>query len=132
MAKRAEKVYYHDLGPESASFIQFGYCGGLKKGLCAGDKLFHDLKRMELSYQDLHAREYEITSSISLTKLDSIALMLLRENAEAFFSLPEAAFDVSYPGHYFRRIKSISLTMPCVAGRYANINVTLTLFKSSV
>lgn len=58
--------------------------------------------------------------------------MQLRENREAFFSLPEAVFDITYPGHYFRRIKAVILTMPCVAGPYTNINATLTLLKSSV
>ena len=60
-----------------------------------------------------------------------MALIQLRENREAFFS-PETGFDVSYPGNYFKLIKLLSLTMPCVAGPYNNINFTLKIFKSSV
>jgi hypothetical protein len=36
------------------------------------------------------------------------------------------------PGHYFRRIKSIALTVPCVAGPYSSVNCTLTLQSSSI
>ncbi|KAL2856477.1 hypothetical protein BJY01DRAFT_242815 [Aspergillus pseudoustus] len=38
-----------------------------------------------------------------------------REKQEALFSLPEAIYDIDYPGHYMRRIKSLSLTIPCIA-----------------
>jgi hypothetical protein len=46
--KRAEKEYCNELGLPSESFVQFGYWDNLKKGLLAGDKLFHDLRQMEL------------------------------------------------------------------------------------
>ena len=36
------------------------------------------------------------------------------------------------PGHYFRRIKSVAVTIPCVTGPYASVNCTLTLLKSSI
>ena len=46
--------------------------------------------------------------------------------------LPEALFDMDGPGHYFRRIKSVALSIPCVTGPYASVNCTLTLLKSSI
>ena len=46
--------------------------------------------------------------------------------------LPEALFDMDGPGHYFRRIKTVSVSIPCVAGPYASVNCTITLLKSSV
>lgn len=36
------------------------------------------------------------------------------------------------PGHYFRRIKSVALSIPCVSGPYASVSCTLTLLKSSI
>ena len=36
------------------------------------------------------------------------------------------------PGHYFRRIKTVAVSIPCVTGPYASANCTLTLLKSSV
>jgi hypothetical protein len=41
-------------------------------------------------------------------------------------------FDLDYPGHYFRRIKSISLTIPCVSGPYTTVNATLRLLKNEI
>jgi Tc toxin complex TcA C-terminal TcB-binding domain len=39
---------------------------------------------------------------------------------------------VDGPGHYFRRIKNVAVSIPCVAGPYASVNCTLTLLKSSI
>jgi hypothetical protein len=46
--------------------------------------------------------------------------------------LPESLFDMDGPGHYFRRIKTVGLSIPCVTGPYASVNCTLTLLKSSI
>jgi hypothetical protein len=36
------------------------------------------------------------------------------------------------PGHYFRRIKAVALSIPCVTGPYASVNCTLSLLKSGI
>lgn len=58
--------------------------------------------------------------------------MRLKETGRCFFNLPEESFDLDYPGHYFRRIKSVSLTLPCVVGPYTTISCTLRLLKNSI
>jgi len=131
VAKRAERAYRHELALEDSNYIQFGYWDSLKKGLLAGERLHHDLKRMEVSYLDQHRREYEITKHVSLAMVDPIALIKLRETGECYVSLPEAVFDLDFPGHYMRRIKSVSLSLPCVAGPYTSVGCTLTLIKNS-
>ena len=115
-----------------SNFIQFGYWDSLKKGLLSGERLDLDLKRMDVAYLEQNQREYEITKHISLNTIDPICLIELRENAECYVNLPEALFDVDYPGHYMRRIKSVSMTIPCVTGPYAGINCTLTQLNSSI
>lgn len=132
IAKRAERAYRHELGLSDSSFIQFGYWDSLKKGLLAGEKLHHDLKRMEMAYMDQNKREYELTKHISLAMFDPIALLKLKETGECFVDLPEALFDLDYPGHYMRRLKSVSMTIPCVTGPYTGVNCTLTLLRNSV
>jgi hypothetical protein len=47
-------------------------------------------------------------------------------------SLPEELFDLDGPGHYFRRIKSVAVTIPCVTGPYAGVNCTLSLQNSAI
>jgi len=64
--------------------------------------------------------------------LDPLALITLKETGQCVVSLPEALFDMDYPGHYMRRLKSVSLTIPCVAGPYTSINCELTLVSSQI
>ncbi|MFQ5767932.1 MAG: hypothetical protein ACE5ID_08115, partial [Acidobacteriota bacterium] len=131
-AKRAERAYRHELGLEDSSFIQFGYWDGLKKGLLSGEKLHHDLKRLEISFLDNHRREYELTKHVSLALTNPEALLTLKQTGECFFPLPESLFDLDQPGHYMRRIKSVSMTIPAVAGPYNGVHATLTLMKSTI
>ena len=46
--------------------------------------------------------------------------------------MPEALYDLDCPGHYLRRIKSVSVTVPCVAGPYTGIPLRLTLVSSRI
>src|SRR5213078_2235138 len=62
---------------------------------------------------------------------DPLAIVMLRETGRCTVELPEEIFDLDYPGHYFRRIKSVSLTLPCVTGPYTTISCTLRLLKNS-
>ena len=132
LAKRAERAFRHELGVADSNYIQFGYWDSLKKGLLAGERLNQDLKRMEVAYLDRNRRELEITKHVSLVQLDPVALIQLRETGKCWFEVPEALFDLDYPGHYLRRIKSVSLTVPCVSGPYKGVNCTLTLLGSSI
>src|SRR4029077_1840745 len=115
-----------------ASFIQFGYWDSLKKGMLAGERLHADLKRMEIAYLNQNARELEITKHVSLLQLDPSALVQLRETGECGITIPEVLFDLDFPGHYFRRIKNVSISIPCVAGPYTGLSSTLTLLTSKI
>jgi hypothetical protein len=91
-----------------------------------------DIKTMEMAYHDLNQREYELTKHVSLRQSDPLALVQLRATGACNFTLPEEAFDFDCPGHYFRRIKSVAVTVPCVAGPYTSVNCTLTLQQSTI
>jgi hypothetical protein len=59
--------------------------------------------------------------------------MELKINGECnSFEIPEAAFDLVYPGQYRRIIKSVRISIPCIAGPYTNIGATLTLENSHI
>jgi hypothetical protein len=131
VAKKAERALQHELGNPELSYLQFGYLAG-KEGLLAGEKLYLDIKRMEMAYHDLNQREYELTKHVSLTQVDPLALLQLRTTGRCTVTLPEALFDMDGPGHYFRRIKTVAVSIPCVTGPYASVNCTLTLLKSSI
>ena len=121
LAKQAERAYRHELALPDATFVQFGYWDSLKKGLLAGERLQFDLERMDTGYLENNRREYELTRHVSLALLDPVALLQLRTAGACEFSVPEALFDLDYPGHYLRRIKSVSVTVPCVAGPYTGV-----------
>ena len=132
LAKRAERAYQHELGLETTAFVRHGHWDGLKKGLLAGELLYHDIKRMEAAYLDTNARELEITRSISLRQLNVAELMKLRVEGQCGFELPEWLFNMDYPDHYMRRIKSVSVSLPCVVGPYTGISGKLTMLSGKV
>lgn len=132
LAKRTEKAFRFERGLTSSNYITFGYWDSLKKGLLSGERLYLDLKRLEMAYIDQNKREYEITKQISLVLHDPMALIALKETGACAVNLPETLFDMDYPGHYMRRIKSVALTIPCVTGPYTSINCTLTLLSNQI
>ena len=132
LAKRAERCLRFELGLQDSSFITFGYWDSLRKGLLSGEKLQYDLRRMEAAHLEQNRREFELTKHVSLGLLDPLALVKLRETGRCFFRLQEELLDLDYPGHYFRRIKSVSLTLPCVAGPYTTVSCTLRLLKNGI
>jgi hypothetical protein len=127
LAKRASRAYGFELATPDPGFIQFGYWDSLHKGLVAGDKLLLDLRRLQAEHLHRHTRELELTKHISLLQLDPAALVRLRQTGTCFINLPEEMFDGDQPGHYLRRLKTVSVTLPCVTGPYTTINATLTL-----
>ena len=131
VAKKAERALQHELGNPDLSYIKFDYQAG-KEGLLAGEKLHLDIKRMEMAYHDQNQREYELTKHISLLQLAPIQLLDLKYKGTCTLEIPEEAFDIDCPGHYFRRIKNVAVTIPCVTGPYTSINCTLTLTKSTI
>jgi hypothetical protein len=130
-AKRAERAFCLEIGLDQTSYIQFGHWDSLKRGLLAGELLQGDLLRLESAFLEQNKREYEITQNISLAQIDPVALIQLRSSGECFFGFSEAIFDVNYPGHYLRRLKSVAITIPSIVGPYTSISATLTLQKSS-
>jgi hypothetical protein len=131
-AKRAERALRFELGDDSTNFIQAGHWDGLQNGLLAGERLAQDLRRMEVAHLERNRRELEITKHISLLQLDPLALIQLRATGSCEITIPERLFDLDFPGHFFRRVKAVSLSIPCVVGPYTSINATLTLLSSQL
>jgi hypothetical protein len=125
-ARKAEGAFGYELASD-ATFIRPGYWDSLHKGLMSADALLYDIKRMEMAYLDGNAREYELTKHVSLAQLDPAALISLVNTGACLVSVPEALFDLDHPGHYLRRLKSVSLSIPCVAGPYTSVSARLTL-----
>ena len=135
IARKAEQTMKHELmRPEldELNFIKFNYWDAGRKGLLSGEAMYLDLKRMEMSYHDHNKREYELTKHVSLRQLDPVALLSLKATGTCEVTLHEWLFDLDCPGHYMRRIKTVSLSIPSVTGPYTSVNCTLSLLKSSL
>jgi hypothetical protein len=129
LAKKAERCFRFERGLVNSNFIQFGAWDSLRKGLMSGERLYLQLKQMERAYMDGNRREYELTRNYSLVMNNPEALINLKALGQCEIDLPEALFDTDYPGHYMRRVKSVSVTIPAVVGPYASLNCTLTLLR---
>jgi hypothetical protein len=130
LAKKAERAFRFERGLTESNFIQFGYWDSLRKGLLAGDRLDLALFQMETAYTDQNTREYEISRDLSLLLNAPLALIALKETGVCEIAVPESFFDADYPGHYMRRIKNVTLSIPCVVGPYTSLNCTLTLLSN--
>src|ERR1700730_7478987 len=85
---------------------------------------------MEKAYFDENIREYEFTKHISLHQSFPLAYLQQRTTGRCEVELPEWMFDQDFPGHFMRRIRGVSLTLPCVAGPYTGVHCRLTLIDS--
>jgi hypothetical protein len=128
-AKKAERCYRFELGNEDF-FVSYGYWDSMKKGLQSAEGLIDAVKRMQTTYLEKNKREFEITKHISLAQLDPLALVRLRATASTDFEVPEVLYDMDFPGHYFRRLKTVAISLPCVVGPYTSVSAKLSLVSN--
>jgi hypothetical protein len=113
-------------------FIENDNWNTQRAGLLAGERLMLQLYQMDKAYLEKNRRNYEIDQSFSIAQISPLALIQLRQNGSCQFDIPEIFFDLVYPGHFKRIIKSVRLTIPCVTGPYTNVSCQLTLKESFV
>jgi hypothetical protein len=128
-AKKAERCYQHELGTTD-TYIQSGSWDSSRKGLGSANRLMQQVRRMEAAYIEKNHRDYELVKNVSLALLDPVALLNLKADGHCTVTIPEALFDLDHAGHYMRRLKSVSLTVPCVVGPYTSVSCKLTLLAN--
>lgn len=132
IARRAERAAAHELGVAALNIIRSDYWISRRSSLLAGERLQQDIKRLDLAYLDRNRREHEMTRHVSLRLLDARAVLDLKTSGTCTFEIPEWLFDLDMPGHFMRRIKSVSLSIPCVVGPTTGVNCRLTLLRSDI
>jgi hypothetical protein len=105
---------------------------GIHQGLAAGERLSLALRAMDRAYTTANVREYELTKQFSLNMHFPAAFLQLKATGRCDFSPAEWMFDMDYPGHYLRRIKDVSLSIPCVIGPYTGVHCRLELQRSTI
>src|SRR5438874_7563317 len=120
MAKMTEQAYRAERTDDN-TVLAGNYWDTGNGGLLAGERLLIDLQNLERQYVETNYRQLEIEQSFSLAQLSPPALLELRQSGQCDFSIPEIFFNLTYPGHYRRRIKGVRLTIPCITGPYTNV-----------
>ena len=130
-ARQAERAFNFERGDTTRRFLpQHALCGTLQEKLLAGERLELALRRMEQAYLELNVREYELTKHLSLRQQFPMQYLQLRTTGFCEIDIPEWMFDLDYPGMYMRRVKNVTLTIPCVTGPYTGVHCRLTLLSS--
>jgi hypothetical protein len=130
-ARRAQRAFSYERATSPATFLPVDPWDGVERGLMAGERLHVALRRMEAAYLDENCREYELTKHLSLRVDFPLAFLQLQQTGYTEIEVPEWMFDLDYPGHYLRRIKNVTLTIPTVVGPYTGVHCRLTLLSST-
>jgi hypothetical protein len=128
MARYAEQAYRFEREDYEGRLLSGGYWDASRAGLLAGNRLTLELQYLEQRYIETDQPKRELIDHVfSLRQWDPMALIELRQKGECNFTVPELFFDISSPGDYRRRIRSVRVTIPAVAGPYVNVMATLSL-----
>jgi hypothetical protein len=130
-ARRAQRAFNTERGHLARTFLPEAAWDTLHDGLLAGERLHVALRQMETAYTEANCREYELTKHVSLRLDFPAAFLRLQLTGETEIELPEWLFDLDHPGHYLRRIKNVTLSIPCVVGPYVGVHCRLTLLDST-
>jgi hypothetical protein len=131
MARYAEQAYRFERDDYETELLSGQYWETSRAGLLAGNTLALDLQHMDQRYIETDQPKRELFNhNFSLRQWNPMALIELRRKGQCSFKVPELFFDLSSPGDYRRRIRSIRLTIPAVAGPYSNVMATLSLDAS--
>jgi hypothetical protein len=130
-ALQAQRAFNIERGHTTRHFLPVEGWDNLREGLLAADRLDAVIAHMEKEYLDLNVREEELTKHISLKMNFPAQFLQLKITGRCEFQIPEWMFDQDYPGHYMRRVKNVSLTIPAVGGPYTGVHCRLTLLAST-
>ena len=131
-AIKAEKTFRFDRALQADAnntFINFGYWDTGHDGIYAGEMLYQGLKNLEAAYNETRGWDFEVTKYYSLRLNSPLGLLQLRATGTCQFNVPEVLYDMDFPGHYLRKIRSVSVTIPCVVGPFTTVNATLRLLN---
>lgn len=131
LARLADEAFRYERGT-SDFMIDASYWDASHAGLGAGEQLLLALQSLERRFIETNHRNHEIDQAFSLQQVAPAAVIQLRMNGACDFDIPELFFDLAYPGHYRRRIKTVRLTIPCITGPFVNISAMLSLTQSRI
>ncbi|MCX9012551.1 MAG: neuraminidase-like domain-containing protein [Candidatus Methanoperedens sp.] len=131
LALKAQHALRYELGLEEESLLPDTWDPS-HRGLEAASDLQHELEKLETRYVDSWRREHEKQKTFSLADRRPLDFLELRQRGTCVIRILEHELDEDEPGDYFRRIKQVSVSIPCVVGPDVSVNARLTLLRSEV
>ncbi|EDN96660.1 hypothetical protein SS1G_01586 [Sclerotinia sclerotiorum 1980 UF-70] len=129
MALRAESSFNFESGSKGSIIRRGGYWNPAQDGLLAAETLYLDLRRLESAQLEVPGADYNISKTVSLKDFDPLALVKLRATGTTDFSIGEMLYDMDFPGHFMRRIRSVSVSVPSTLEAGTSTNAVLTLLE---
>lgn len=130
-ARQAQRAFQFERELTTQTYLPPNIWDGLHEGLLTGERLSTSLRAMEKAYFDQNRREHELVTRLSLRLDFPLAFLQLKVTGTCEIEIPEWRLDREYSGHYLRRIKTVSLTIPSVAGPFTGVHCKLTLLSSA-
>jgi hypothetical protein len=125
LAQSAQTALQYELNL-SQSYLNSAAWNASYQGLISGDALSLALQQMENAYISGNSRSLEIRKTWSMRQNNPQALLTLISTGNCRFDIDAMSYTLDFPGHYNRKIKSLSVTIPAVVGPYQNIHASLT------
>ena len=97
-----------------------------RKGLTGAERLLADLEQLDTIAAQQTTRKLQLTRTISLATVAPGDFQRLKETGEMWFQTTEQDFDQEFPGHYFRRIHKIKVSVLALVPPARGIRATLT------
>lgn len=130
-ARQAQRAFQFERELTTQTYLPPNIWDGFHEGLLTGERLATSLRAMEKAYFDQNRREHELVTRLSLRLDFPLAFLQLKVTGACEIEIPEWRLDREYPGHYLRRVKTVSLTIPSVVGPYTGVHCKLTLLSSA-
>ena len=130
-ALQAQRAFQFERELTTQTYLPPNIWDGFHEGILTGERLSTSLRAMEKAYFDQNRREHELVTRLSLRLDFPLAFLQLKVTGACEIEIPEWRLDREYPGHYMRRVKTVSLTIPSVVGPYTGVHCKLTLLSSA-
>lgn len=102
-----------------------------RRGLTGSARLAKDIEQLDVLALQSDQRRLQLTRTISLANIAPGEFQRFRESGEMWFETKESDFDLEFPGHYFRRIRKVRISMSALVPPQRGIRATLTNIGSS-
>jgi hypothetical protein len=131
-AKLAERALQFERADSSVSYIEFSYWDSFRKGLLCGERLLVDLGRMEAAALEQDRRALEVVRHISLKDDAPAVFEQLLSTGRCSLDVDETLLDGDFPGQYFRRLKTVTMSVNGALTPTSNIHCSLTLIENRI